>query len=63
MEKTENFDLMKDKPLLDRGTLNYVWDVLWRFNATAEPTNNEKRTRINERERIMSYIQELADEI
>jgi len=63
MENSKKFDLMKDKPSLDRDTLNYIWDVLWRFNATTEPTNKEKRIRVNERERIMSYIQELADEI
>lgn len=57
----EKFDLMKDKPELDRNTLNYVWDILWRFNATTKPTNIENRTKINEREHIMNYLQELAN--
>jgi len=58
----EKFELMKDRPQLDRNTLNYIWDVLYRFNYTTKPKNNENRTRINERERIMNYIQELANE-
>ena len=62
MEKSVKFDLMKDKPLLDRDTLNYVWDVLWRFNYTTKPTNNNNRAIINERENIMQFIQQLADD-
>lgn len=61
MEKTKKFDLMNHKPTLDRDTLNYVWDMLWRFNATAEGTNNDKRIRISERQRIMDLIEELAN--
>lgn len=62
-DKQKEFDLMKDKPSLDYDTLNFVWDILWRFNATTKPKNNDNRSRINERERIMNYIQELANEI
>ena len=62
MVESKNFDLMKNKPLLNRDTLNYVWDVLWRLNATTECTNSDKRIRVNERERIMNYMQQLANE-
>lgn len=61
MENSKKFDLMKNKPPLDRDTLNYVWDTLWRFNATTQCTNTEKRIRVNERERIMNFVQQLAD--
>ena len=60
MEKVKQFDLMSIKPALDRDTLNYVWDMLWRFNATAKCTNNDKRIRVSERQRIMDLIEELA---
>lgn len=63
MNNSKNFDLMQNKPALDRDTLNYVWDALWRFNHSVRPTNNEKRIRVNEREHIMGYIQALADRI
>jgi hypothetical protein len=62
-DKPKEFDLMKDKPQLDYDTLNFVWDILWRFNATAKPSNNDNRSRIYERNHIMSIIQELANEI
>ena len=61
MDKNEKFNSMKNKPELDRDTLNYIWDVLWRFNKATKPTNKDKRTRINEREIIMDYMQELAN--
>jgi hypothetical protein len=62
-DKSKEFDLMKDKPQLDYDTLNFVWDILWRFNETTKPTNNDSRSRIYERNNIMNYIQELANEI
>ena len=60
--KPKRFDLMNDIPELDYDTLNYIWDILWRFNHATKPTNNDKRSRIDERERIMDILQRLADE-
>ena len=60
-DKPKEFDLMRDIPPLDYDTLNYVWDILWRFNASSKPTNNDNRSRSYERTQIMNYIQELAN--
>lgn len=61
--KSKQFDLMRDKPQLDYDTLNFIWDILWRFNATTKPTNNDNRSRIYERNKIMNIIQQYANEI
>ena len=60
--ETIKFDLMKHKPQLDRDTLNYIWDILWRKNAVSKGVNADKRSRIYEREYIMNLLQELANE-
>lgn len=55
------FDLMKHKPELDTDTQNYVWDMLWRFNYTTKGKNQDERSRIRERERIMDLLEEIAN--
>lgn len=59
--KLAKFYLMGKKPKLDRDTINYIWDMLWRLNCVIKGTNADKRSRKNELERIMNLLQELAD--
>ena len=54
------FDLIKELPDLDVKTLNYVWDMLWRFNACSKGKNQDERSRIKEREKIMNHLEEIA---
>mgnify|MGYP001237378367 CR=1 FL=1 len=58
---TVNFELMKDKPKLDIPTLNYVWDMLWRFKACNLRKNAKERALFAEYERLMKHIKELAE--
>jgi hypothetical protein len=52
---------MKDKPKLDIPTLNYVWDILWRFKACNLRKNAKERALFAEYERLMKHIKELAE--
>jgi len=54
-------DLMKEKPTLDIPTLNWLWDRLWRLQASIRATNAESRTRRWEREAMLKMIQDEAD--
>lgn len=58
----KKFDLMKNKPVLDYDTLNYVWDIIWRFNYLNEQKNEQERGAYGEQQRILNYIQTLANE-
>lgn len=55
------FNLMKNKPNLDEDTLNYIWDILWRFNACNDKSNEMKRVQCDERSHIMDILQTLAN--
>ena len=55
------FDLLREKPVLDIPTLNYVWDWVWRMNALDKPTNANGRSRLGERERFLRALQDMAD--
>jgi len=57
-----SFDLMDHKPNLDRDTLNYVWDILWRKNFVSKLGNADKRSRTSERYYIMALLLDLANE-
>jgi len=60
--KSINFELMKDKPKLDIPTLNYVWDILWRFKACNLRKNAKERALFAEYNRLLEFIENMASE-
>lgn len=60
--KSINFELMKDKPKLDIPTLNYVWDILWRFKACNLGKNEKQRALFAEYNRLLEFIENMASE-
>ena len=52
------FDLMKDKPVLDAPTLNWVWDSLWRLNACNRGENADRRAKKRAFEYVMGWLEE-----
>lgn len=55
------FDLMKEKPVLDIPTLNFIWDMLKRSNLCNQRKNVKQRVEYYNQESIMKDLEYYAD--